>query len=68
MTMPRVKDGAAHLRALDRDRAVYLDGELITRVADHPAFTNACRSAAALYDLQHDARHADRQRRRPAVL
>ena len=48
----RVKDGAAHLRALDKDREVYLDGALITRVADHPAFAAACRSAAALYDFQ----------------
>jgi len=24
-----IKDGTAHLRALDKDRAVYLDGELI---------------------------------------
>ena len=47
-----VKDGAAHLRALDKDREVYLDGALITRVADHPAFAAACRSAAALYDFQ----------------
>ena len=47
-----VKDGAAHLRALDKDREVYLDGERIARVADHPAFANSCRSAAALYDFQ----------------
>ena len=47
-----VKNGADHLRALDKDRAVYLDGELIARVADHPAFAAACRSAAALYDFQ----------------
>lgn len=47
-----VKDGAAHLRALDKDREVYLGGERIARVADHPAFANSCRSAAALYDFQ----------------
>ena len=55
-----VKDGAAHLRALDKDRAVYLDGELITRVADHPAFASACRSAAALYDFQAAAGNVER--------
>ncbi|MGI9616786.1 MAG: 4-hydroxyphenylacetate 3-hydroxylase family protein [Acidimicrobiales bacterium] len=48
----RVKDGRAHLAALDRDREVYLDGELIRRVADHPAFAESCRSTAALYDFQ----------------
>ena len=52
MRLMKVKDGAAHLRALDRDREVYLDGELIERVADHPAFAAACRSAAALFDFQ----------------
>ena len=55
-----VKDGAAHLRALDKDRAVYLDGALITRVADHPAFASACRSAAALYDFQAAAENVER--------
>ena len=48
----KIKDGAAHLRALDKDREVYLDGALITRVVDHPAFATACRTAAALYDFQ----------------
>ena len=47
-----VKDGQAHLAALDTDRAVYLDGELITRVAQHPAFAQSCRSTADLYDFQ----------------
>ena len=47
-----VKDGAQHLASLDRDRAVYLDGELVKRVAGHPAFANCCKSAAALYDFQ----------------
>lgn len=47
-----VKDGAKHLANLDADRAVYLDGKLVQRVADHPAFANCCKSAAALYDFQ----------------
>ena len=55
-----VKNGAAHLRALDKDREVYLDGELITRVAHHPAFAAACRSAAALYDFQAAAENVER--------
>ena len=50
--MTAVKDGAAHLAALDVDREVFLDGKLISRVTEHPAFTNCCRSAAALYDFQ----------------
>ena len=55
----KVKDGAAHLRALDSDREVYLDGELIERVADHPAFAAACRSAAGLYDFQAAAANVE---------
>ena len=47
-----VKDGQAHLAALDADRAVYLDGELIRRVAEHPAFAQSCRAIADLYDFQ----------------
>ena len=47
-----VKNGAAHLAALDRDREVFLDGELITRVAEHPAFAESCRATADLYDFQ----------------
>ena len=47
-----VKDGRAHLAALDTDRAVFLDGELITRVAEHPAFAESCRAIAGLYDFQ----------------
>jgi len=46
-----VKDGRAHLAALDTDRAVFLDGELITRVAAHPAFAESCRAIAGLYDF-----------------
>jgi len=53
-----VKDGAAHLAALDRDREVYLDGERIARVAQHPAFARSCLSTAMLYDFQA---HPDNQ-------
>lgn len=54
-----VKDGKAHLAALDKDRAVYIDGAFVPRVADHPAFANCCRSAAALYDFQAAPENVD---------
>lgn len=41
-----VKDGATHLARLDRDRSVYLDGKLVARVAEHPAFVSFCISNA----------------------
>ena len=47
-----VKTGERHLESLRDGRNVFLDGELITDVVDHPAYRNAVRSAAALYDFQ----------------
>jgi 4-hydroxyphenylacetate 3-monooxygenase len=46
------KTGADHVASLRDDRAVYLDGERVADVTAHPAFRNAVRSAAALYDFQ----------------
>ena len=41
-----VKDGAAHLARLDRDRSVHLDGGLAPQFAEHPAFVSFCISNA----------------------
>src|ERR1041385_5852017 len=46
------KSGADHIQSLKDGRAVYLDGEHIEDVTTHPAFRNAVRSAASLYDFQ----------------
>ena len=46
------KTGEDHLRSLRDGRAVYIDGERVADVTTHPAFRNAVRTAAALYDLQ----------------
>ena len=46
------KTGEDHLRSLRDGRAVYIDGERLADVTTHPAFRNAVRTAAALYDLQ----------------
>jgi 4-hydroxyphenylacetate 3-monooxygenase len=40
-------------------REVWIGGERVTDVADHPAFRNVVRSVAALYDLQHDPSRRD---------
>ena len=47
-----VRTGQQYLESLRDGRQVYLDGELITDVVDHPAYRNAVRSTAALYDYQ----------------
>src|SRR5919197_335959 len=50
--MSTCKTGDAHLKSLRDGRTVYIDGELVPDVTVHPAFRNAVRSAAALYDFQ----------------
>ena len=46
------RTGQQHLDSLRDGRQVFLGGELITDVVDHPAYRNAVRTAAALYDFQ----------------
>ncbi|MGH7110026.1 MAG: 4-hydroxyphenylacetate 3-hydroxylase family protein [Stellaceae bacterium] len=53
------KTGAEHLAALRDGRAVYIDGERVADVTTHPAFRNAVRSAAALYDFQAQPENLD---------
>ena len=50
MTVART--GAQHIASLRDGRTVYIDGRLVPDVTTHPAFRNAVRSAAALYDFQ----------------
>ncbi|MCL6646096.1 MAG: hypothetical protein K6U88_14225 [Dehalococcoidia bacterium] len=50
--MSTCKTGVEHLKSLKDGRTVYIDGELVADVTEHPAFRNAVRSAAALYDFQ----------------
>jgi 4-hydroxyphenylacetate 3-monooxygenase len=51
--------GAEYLASLDDARAVYLYGERIRKVAEHPAFRNSARSIARLYDALHDPEQRD---------
>ena len=46
------KTGRQHLDSLRDGRQVFLDGQLITDVVEHPAYRNAAGTAAALYDFQ----------------
>jgi 4-hydroxyphenylacetate 3-monooxygenase len=50
--MTDCKTGAEHIASLRDGRAVYIDGKRVEDVTEHPAFRNAVRSAAALYDYQ----------------
>ena len=50
--MSDCKTGAEHIAALRDGRVVHIDGKRVDDVTEHPAFRNAVRSAAALYDYQ----------------
>jgi len=47
-----LKTGAEHLKSLRDGRVVYIGGEKVDDVTTHPAFRNAARSMAAIYDLK----------------
>lgn len=48
------KDGQAHLKSLQDNRSVYINGERVADVTTHSAFRNSVRSSSRLYDLQAD--------------
>jgi 4-hydroxyphenylacetate 3-monooxygenase len=50
--MTTCKTGADHIKSLKDGRTVYIDGKLVPDVTEHPAFRNAVKSAAMLYDFQ----------------
>jgi len=50
--MTSLRTGAEHIASLKDGRAVFIDGELVADVTTHPAFRNAVRAAAELYDFQ----------------
>lgn len=52
-------DGPSYLNSLRDDRAVYIYGERVSDVTAHPAFRNASRSVARLYDALHDSKYRD---------
>ena len=51
--------GSEYLASLRDGREVYVYGERVEDVTTHPAFRNAARSIARLYDALHDAKTKD---------
>jgi 4-hydroxyphenylacetate 3-monooxygenase oxygenase component len=47
------RTGEQFLRGLRDEREVWVDGERVRDVANHPAFSGAARTMAELFDLQH---------------
>jgi 4-hydroxyphenylacetate 3-monooxygenase len=50
--------GDEYLESLRDSRSVYIDGERVEDVTEHPAFRNSARSIARLYDALHDPEQA----------
>jgi 4-hydroxyphenylacetate 3-monooxygenase len=50
-----VLTGEQYLESLRDGREVWIDGERVPDVTTHPAFRNATRSIARLYDAMHDS-------------
>ncbi len=46
--------GKTYLESLNDGREIWFDGERVSDVSKHPAFRNAARSMARLYDALHD--------------
>ena len=59
--------GKEYLETLRDGREVYCYGERVADVTAHPAFRNAARSIARLYDSLHDPKHKDVLTCRPMV-
>src|SRR5262245_50292625 len=49
--VPSLRTGAEYLRSLNDGRQVFVDGERVADVTKHPAFREAARSVARLYDI-----------------
>jgi 4-hydroxyphenylacetate 3-monooxygenase len=49
-----LRTGAEHLKSLRDGRVVYIGRERVKDVTEHPAFREAARTVAALYDLKAD--------------
>ena len=51
--------GSAYLESINDGREVWFDGERIKNVAEHPAYRNAARSTARIYDALHDPEYKE---------
>ncbi len=59
MTVTRPMTGEEYLESLRDGREVWIYGERVTDVTTHPAFRNAARMVARLYDALHDPEHKE---------
>src|ERR1700733_7717823 len=55
-----LRTGAEYLRSLRDDRRVFVEGDLVKDVTEHPAFRQAARSLASLFDIAADPANRER--------
>src|SRR5262249_18553224 len=55
--MPRT--GSEHAHSLNDGRAVFIDGERVASVGEHPAFRRAARTVGGLFDFAARPENAD---------
>jgi 4-hydroxyphenylacetate 3-monooxygenase len=56
----RPQNGAEYLESLDDGREVFIYGERVKKVTEHPGFRNTARMVARLYDALHDEKHKNK--------
>lgn len=52
--------GKEYLESIDDDRTVYMYGERVRNILEHPGFRNTARMLARLYDALHDPEQQDK--------
>ncbi|WP_199613941.1 4-hydroxyphenylacetate 3-hydroxylase family protein [Paenibacillus alkalitolerans] len=59
MNVRKPMTGKEYLNSLQDDREIWLNGQRVKDIANHPAFRNSARSIARLYDALHDPKYHD---------
>ena len=54
-----LKTGNEHIESLNDGRTVYIGNEKVENVTTHPAFKNAAKTVASLYDIKHEPEFKD---------
>src|SRR5579862_9744911 len=49
-----LRTGKEHIESLRDGRVIYIGGERVDDVTSHPAFRNAARTVASIYDMKAD--------------
>ena len=55
----RPMTGKEYLESLNDGREVWIYGQKVTNITEHPAFRNSARMIARVYDAMHDAATKD---------